>query len=297
MVASPARSAASRWRARARDTSLGRTRCWAAALARSSSRAWRPVGEPLLGFPEPVTGPWAARPAAPPQQRRAAGLRVEGHGLHPPGPVKVVFMRVLLAGGGWRWPGGPARIGPILGLPASTVHRVLTRHRLNRLAWLDRPTGTVIRRYERQRPGELIPVHGAPTTSTRRPTTTTRTTTVRFPSRAATCATGRPEQTRSTRSRRPPPDRRGRRPGHHLDHPAQGRPPVTPRPHPAGARARFGRDSTAVRRAPRGRRTGTWSGGAPIPATAACPSAWPTSAPSRPLPSGAPSSVVDTGRA
>ncbi|MFI1660859.1 IS481 family transposase, partial [Streptomyces sp. NPDC020472] len=53
---------------------------------------------------------------------------------------------------------GPARIGPILGLPASTVHRILTRHRLNRLAWLDRPTGTVIRRYERDQPGELIHV-------------------------------------------------------------------------------------------------------------------------------------------
>ncbi|MDQ0811924.1 transposase InsO family protein [Streptomyces sp. B3I7] len=53
---------------------------------------------------------------------------------------------------------GPARIGPILGLPASTVHRILTRHRLHRLAWLDRPTGTVIRRYERERPGELLHV-------------------------------------------------------------------------------------------------------------------------------------------
>ncbi|WP_344380159.1 IS481 family transposase, partial [Streptomyces mauvecolor] len=53
---------------------------------------------------------------------------------------------------------GPARIGPIVGLPASTVHRILTRHRLNRLSWLDRPTGTVIRRYERDRPGELIHV-------------------------------------------------------------------------------------------------------------------------------------------
>ncbi|MFE5713720.1 IS481 family transposase [Streptomyces sp. NPDC056501] len=53
---------------------------------------------------------------------------------------------------------GPARIGPILGLPASTVHRILTRHGLNRLAWLDRPTGTVIRRYERERPGELVHV-------------------------------------------------------------------------------------------------------------------------------------------
>ncbi|SFF75665.1 leucine-zipper of insertion element IS481 [Streptomyces mirabilis] len=41
---------------------------------------------------------------------------------------------------------GPARIGPVLGLPASTVHRVLVRHGLNRLAFLDRPTGQVIRR-------------------------------------------------------------------------------------------------------------------------------------------------------
>ncbi len=53
---------------------------------------------------------------------------------------------------------GPARIGPILGLPASTVHRILTRHGLNRLAWLDRPTGEPIRRYERSRPGELVHV-------------------------------------------------------------------------------------------------------------------------------------------
>ncbi|MBA9043868.1 MULTISPECIES: IS481 family transposase [Streptomyces] len=53
---------------------------------------------------------------------------------------------------------GPARIGPILGLPASTVHRILTRHGLNRLAHLDRPTGQVIRRYERDQPGELLHV-------------------------------------------------------------------------------------------------------------------------------------------
>ena len=53
---------------------------------------------------------------------------------------------------------GPARIGPILNLPPSTVHRVLVRHGLNRLAFMDRPTGTVIRRYERERPGELVHV-------------------------------------------------------------------------------------------------------------------------------------------
>ncbi|MGX1560923.1 IS481 family transposase [Streptomyces sp. NPDC055506] len=51
---------------------------------------------------------------------------------------------------------GPARLGPILGLPASTTHRILARHGLNRLAFLDRPTGQVIRRYERDRPGELV---------------------------------------------------------------------------------------------------------------------------------------------
>ncbi|WP_329565499.1 IS481 family transposase [Streptomyces sp. NBC_01361] len=53
---------------------------------------------------------------------------------------------------------GPARIGPILGMPASTVHRVLVRHGLNRLAFMDRPTGQVIRRYERDQPGDLVHV-------------------------------------------------------------------------------------------------------------------------------------------
>jgi len=53
---------------------------------------------------------------------------------------------------------GPARIAAVLELAPSTVHRVLTRHRMPRLAWLDRPTGEPIRRYERPRPGELIHV-------------------------------------------------------------------------------------------------------------------------------------------
>lgn len=53
---------------------------------------------------------------------------------------------------------GPARIGLILRMPASTVWRVLHRHGLNRLAWMDRPTGRVIRRYEKDTPGELIHV-------------------------------------------------------------------------------------------------------------------------------------------
>jgi transposase InsO family protein len=53
---------------------------------------------------------------------------------------------------------GPRRLAPLLGVPASTVHAVLTRHGLHRLAWLDRPTGQLIRRYERDRPGELVHV-------------------------------------------------------------------------------------------------------------------------------------------
>jgi transposase InsO family protein len=51
---------------------------------------------------------------------------------------------------------GPARISSIVGVPASTVHRVLRRRGLNRLAWMDRPTGEVIRRIHTDRPGELV---------------------------------------------------------------------------------------------------------------------------------------------
>ena len=51
---------------------------------------------------------------------------------------------------------GPARIGMILSMPSSTVWRVLVRWGLNRLSWMDRPTGRVIRRYEKDRPGELV---------------------------------------------------------------------------------------------------------------------------------------------
>ena len=51
---------------------------------------------------------------------------------------------------------GPRRIAAILGLAASTVYAVLRRRGLHRLAMFDRPTDTVIRRYQRARPGELV---------------------------------------------------------------------------------------------------------------------------------------------
>ena len=55
-----------------------------------------------------------------------------------------------------RW--GPARIGGRLGLPTSTVHAVLARYRVPRLAHLDRASGVRVRRYQHDRPGELVHV-------------------------------------------------------------------------------------------------------------------------------------------
>ena len=53
---------------------------------------------------------------------------------------------------------GPARLAGIVEVPASTVHRVLVRHGVNRLRWMDRPTGKVIRRIETSRCGELVDI-------------------------------------------------------------------------------------------------------------------------------------------
>jgi transposase InsO family protein len=62
--------------------------------------------------------------------------------------------RILAARAELRW--GPDRLGPLLGLPASTVGRVLRRAGGPRLADLDRPTGLPIRRYEVCHPGQLL---------------------------------------------------------------------------------------------------------------------------------------------
>jgi transposase InsO family protein len=64
---------------------------------------------------------------------------------------RVIKVRVIR-----RW--GPHRIGYLLGLHPSTVHRVLTRYGLAKLRWLDRPTGRVIRRMEPAACGEMVHV-------------------------------------------------------------------------------------------------------------------------------------------
>jgi transposase InsO family protein len=58
----------------------------------------------------------------------------------------------------WRHRLGPIQIGGRLGVPASTVHAVLTRCRINRLSCIDRVTGEPLRRYEHPHPGALIHV-------------------------------------------------------------------------------------------------------------------------------------------
>lgn len=62
--------------------------------------------------------------------------------------------RIIAARQEWRW--GPDRLGPLLGLPVSTVGAVLRRSRMPRLADIDRPTGLPVRRYEVCHPGALV---------------------------------------------------------------------------------------------------------------------------------------------
>ena len=58
----------------------------------------------------------------------------------------------------WRHRLGPVQIAGRLHLPASTVHAVLVRCRINRLCRIDRVTGEPLRRYEHDRPGAMLHV-------------------------------------------------------------------------------------------------------------------------------------------
>ncbi len=64
---------------------------------------------------------------------------------------KIVHLR-------WKQRLGPVQIGYQLGMPASTVHAVLVRCRLNRLSHIDKVTGEPVRRYEHPHPGSMIHV-------------------------------------------------------------------------------------------------------------------------------------------
>jgi transposase InsO family protein len=70
-------------------------------------------------------------------------------------PPHVVKQIVRLR---WRQRLGPVQIAGRLDMPASTVHAVLVRCRINRLWRIDRVTGEPLRRYEHDHPGALIHV-------------------------------------------------------------------------------------------------------------------------------------------
>ena len=53
---------------------------------------------------------------------------------------------------------GPVQLAARTGIAPSTVHRILNTAGLNRLSYLDRATGQVVRRYEHESPGSLVHV-------------------------------------------------------------------------------------------------------------------------------------------
>lgn len=53
---------------------------------------------------------------------------------------------------------GPHGLADATGLAASTCHKLLRRHGLQRLAWMDRPSGRVVRRIEMERAGQELQV-------------------------------------------------------------------------------------------------------------------------------------------
>jgi transposase InsO family protein len=105
-----------------------------------------------------VSWPTAARWAGRYRQAGPAGMvdrssRPHRSPARTPQPLvrAIVHLR-------WRKRFGPVEIGARLGLPASTVHAVLVRCRLNRLSHVDRRTGEPIRRYEHEHPGGMLHV-------------------------------------------------------------------------------------------------------------------------------------------
>jgi len=102
----------------------------------------------------PTASRWATRYAA----MGAAGVEDRSSRPHSsPNRTSQTLVRKI---GHLRWKHrlGPVGIGAKLGMPASTVHAVLVRCRINKLHHIDKRTGEVIRRYEHPYPGSMIHV-------------------------------------------------------------------------------------------------------------------------------------------
>ena len=116
---------------------------------------WKPSAAAKMFMVSTVTArKWAARWRA----EGPAGMQDRSSRPHtcPTRTSQPVVRQIV--GLRWRHRLGPVQIGGRLGLPASTVHAVLVRCRLNRLSRIDRVTGEPIRRYEHDHPGSLIHV-------------------------------------------------------------------------------------------------------------------------------------------
>ena len=99
-----------------------------------------------------ASGPTGTAPRAP------AGMTDRSSRPHHcPNKTPAQLVRQIV-GLRWRHRLGPVQIAGRLGVPASTVHAVLVRCRINRLSRIDRVTGEPIRRYEHDHPGSLIHV-------------------------------------------------------------------------------------------------------------------------------------------
>jgi transposase InsO family protein len=116
---------------------------------------WAPSSAAKMFMVSPVTArKWAARLRA----EGPAGMvdRSSRPRLMPTKTAPAVVRQIVRIR--WRRRLGPAQIAGELGLPASTVHAVLVRCRINRLSRIDRVTGEPIRRYEHDHPGSLLHV-------------------------------------------------------------------------------------------------------------------------------------------
>ncbi|WP_353107643.1 IS481 family transposase [Gordonia sp. (in: high G+C Gram-positive bacteria)] len=116
---------------------------------------WSPQVAAKMFMVSPVTArKWAARLRAEgPAGMTDRSSRPRSMPTKTPLPVvkRIVKRR-------WRGRLGPAQIAGELRLPASTIHAVLVRCRINRLSHIDRVTGEPIRRYEHDHAGSLIHV-------------------------------------------------------------------------------------------------------------------------------------------
>jgi transposase InsO family protein len=116
---------------------------------------WKPLDAAKMFMVSAVTArKWAARYRAEgPAGMTDRSSRPHASPNRTPERLKRRIVRLR-----WRKRLGPVQIGGELGMPASTVHAVLVRCRINRLSHIDRVTGEPIRRYEHPHPGSLIHV-------------------------------------------------------------------------------------------------------------------------------------------